>query len=209
MKSIEQHHSEPGLEYASEFKELIRQHPGAIATFRKLETEAREKLKTEGVWDYVFEENGVNLKLLDSLGSYFKVEMDGHAFFVKRTKGFYEAIGVKSEGVDEYRSAQEAQHALEGIKNVEVIDFQLGYQDGKGGTYFVSKWLDYPKLNRYLATLTSKEDLELKTRLEQRIRNIITHLQQKWFVDAWDQNMLYDPLTDKIIVFDVHQITNS
>lgn len=193
---------------------MILKHPGAMRAFIELEKKLKESPDIELVPGYTMESDGVRITILDYngktdsndpylIGNYMKVETAGHAFFVKSIHG-YVAEAAQTLGASEFESAQEAAKVLEGIENTEVVRFQLGYEDENSTTYFVSKWTEGVRLDEYLEGLA--DDTPEKKELEERAEIIWTRLIQNGFVDCWEHNMMYDPKSGKITVFDVHKL---
>ncbi|MDD5068184.1 MAG: hypothetical protein PHS53_03810 [Candidatus Pacebacteria bacterium] len=223
--------SESGRElvYANEFKQLIHENPGIIASFRKLEKEAEEKYKsTELKYGDSLEDAGLRLTaiwrrdlhpgqinvwkhpLVEKSDMYFKAEIGSHAFFIKRTPGLEEDMG----GVQEFFSMQRAKEKLKDFPGVEVVDFQLGYQDNNNVTYFVSKWTDGIRLDRYLESLIerAKTEIDSETRSQmntefETLEKTSVSLRRLLEDDFWDVqecNMLFNSQSKKITVFDIH-----
>jgi hypothetical protein len=216
MKSPELTQKPSGqLEYTGEFKELIHENPDAIPTFLILEKKALKELSENGKYLERFEEDGVALTLNDSLGKRMKVEFGGQAFFVKSRPGYYRDP-EGSSGAAEFSSAEAAREMLEEIEGVEVVNSQLGYQNSDGTTYFVSKWIEGVRLQDQLEKLMilgysentdeAAAAEELRTDLRKRM-TIIQDLLKKYFHDVEIYNMMYDPKTKNIVVFDIHRKT--
>ena len=87
--------------------------------------------------------------------------------------------------------------------DVDVIDFQLGYQDEDRRTYFVSKWEDGVNFGDYMTDLSNRKMFAERDKLVERFDQIYDTLGDK-FIDKNYYNMLYSPKTDKLIVFDIH-----
>jgi hypothetical protein len=208
------------LAYIEDFKRFVTDHPETIASFRKINDEISylEKSGNLKTGD-VFEEGDLKItiigssgdmtqKIYDTAGEHLKVEIANQKYFVKRVYGFF-----RSSGVQEFKSLSRAKEILKRFDDVEVVDYQLGYQDKKGITYFISKWSDGMRMDEYLKLLYIKkevtkdeknlEDLmeEIK-RLEIRVYDIRSVLGEFWDMD--NHNILYDPNTKKLTVFDIH-----
>lgn len=197
------------LEYVDEFKEIIREHPGIMRTFKSLEKQADKSLMENGQWEQSFEEDGVTIKLLDSLGKYVKADIEGNSYFIKREKGHYSKT-IPSYGADEFRSTNLLKKMVENEPDVETVDFQLGYQDDEGTTYFISKWVYAPRMREYLLQLSAaseegdEEARKLREALVKRVSTLDTFLKEQGFVDISENNMFYEPETGKIMLFDAH-----
>lgn len=188
------------LAYTEDFKDLISRNPGIIASFRKIESEIKDKLER---WELkagdVFSEGKLTVTNLfgeSCYGSYLKAEIDDHKFFIKRIPGFNE-IGL---GYEEFNSIVKAKELLKDCEYAEVIDFKLGYQDDKGLTYFVSGWEDYITVEKYIATA----DVDEINEIIQSIYEIQCILRPH-FVDVDKHNILYSRINKKFFVFDIHE----
>lgn len=211
------------LAYVESFKKFVSTHPHLILSFKKIEKEIESKVKENGVFvNGTFEEKDYKITAIDSTGSsegqsgplnaYFKVQAGGEIFFVKRIPGYFK----QGRGVSEFASMQRAKELLKDLDNVEVVDFQFGYQDKKDATYFVSKWEEGELLEKYLErllpTTSSKAgntEISLIADHEyERIRKIRNEIIKKLFVEFKDvsaHNMIYCLNTKKVIVFDIHK----
>lgn len=205
------------LIYSEEFKSLIKNNPGLIKSFRNFERLLIEKRGNEDLFfDSVFEEGDMRITVIDKHrrnqtvipGSYLKVEIKSEIFFVKRKGGFWDRD--EGLGFNEFNSLIKAREVLKDIEGVEVVDFQLGYQDEeKRISYFVSKWIDGASMDDYIAGLRIKntgyfEDKNIEAQISSlysRVNKIISKLQS--FYDVGIDNMLYDPVSDKILIFDI------
>lgn len=210
------------LRRSEEFRQLTREHPEMIPLFKTLEAEIiKNILEGKAGAGFSVEQGNMQAILINQSGetdknsgppgAYFKVLFEDQEFFVKRIPGYYENQG--SLGAHEFDSAQHAQEMLDGIENVEVVDFQMGYHDEEK-TYFVSKWVDGISLESYeveLETIMTNEaggesaitaEAEL-LELTQRFRNIRSRLIHD-FTDVSPHNALYNPPSKKITIFDIH-----
>jgi len=205
----------------NEFNDLLDQNPELVVSFLDLNKKLENNEYDEG--DVLEDINGtVQIEVLkhfkkdeyfgDGGGYHLKATFGGKSFFVKTIPGF---LGHgESKGADEFKSTQRVKQILESEPNVEVIDFQLGYQDEKR-TCFVSSWKENEvTLKDYLAELklrsnNSKNSWEVKriAEIEQRVTSIKNKL--KDFRDVTDGNMLYNIDTDIITVLDVHEKLSS
>jgi len=205
---------------------MVVDNPGILRRFKELEAQIGPKsdfgdvLEGHGIKITLLNESGntgkvadwnLSKSILTVPGDYLKLEIGGQKFFVKRVSGFKE---VSIYGYEEVQSIKAAKKALEGLDKVEVIDFELGFQDGKT-TYFVSKWRNAVNLAAHLSFLedTIYDDIlensepaeQARNILVQRIAEIKRTLHPSGFKDVFPNNMLYDDKTDKIYVFDVHK----
>ncbi|MFA7193989.1 MAG: hypothetical protein WC087_03680 [Candidatus Paceibacterota bacterium] len=211
------------IEYTPDFKELVRDNPGKIKSFLKLEKEISEKIDNgtlevdevfqDGdvivtpIYEYIEDKNYMS-EISESkpirMDSYLKVEIGEDNFFVKTIPGFFESVN----GVEEFKSLVKLKDFLKKFENVEVLDFQLGYQ-GNGKTYFVSKWLDLPKLvdvlNEYdkdPGALSPEHRLKCEE-LIKTFNEMSDELEANGFIDFHEGNVFYDEKADKIYVYDV------
>jgi hypothetical protein len=87
-----------------------------------------------------------------------------------------------------------------------VIDFQLGYKDQDGKTYFVSKWLDLPTVYDYVyGDDVSEEESESREKIIDKYDEIEHILKQYNFQDVHIGNMLYDENSNKIYIYDIFE----
>jgi hypothetical protein len=75
--------------------------------------------------------NGTRIDVCD----YFKLSLQGHTFFAKRS------FQTKNPGFQEFENTLKATEALAGLDFVKVIEAQLGYQD-QHESWYISKWED-------------------------------------------------------------------
>ncbi len=209
------------LIYTDEFKQLIRENPKILTSFSKINDTLKSKKVEEGE---ILEDGNLQITVFGYVdwgehatwhrdGYYLKAEFAGEEFFVKTIPG-YRHYAEEGGGVEEFQSAQKARELLEGQSDIEVIDFQLGYQDKKSETsYFVSKWVNAIKLEDYIRKIksddaTPEEKAELPEILEKtkRLRELLKG-EGFWDIEG-NQNILYDPSSKKIIVFDIHSVNN-
>jgi len=66
---------------------------------------------------------------------YFRVDIGGKSYFVK-----YSTV-TPNPGFDEFNAVQQAKEVLADLDFVEVIDAQLGYQDGEK-SWYIASWKD-------------------------------------------------------------------
>jgi len=202
--------SEAGRElvYVDEFKQLINDNPGVISSFLKFDDIVKEKNKNHNLKNgEIFEEGNLRLTTVDrskevEVGRpafYYKAEIGDESFFIKSIPGNYYKPD-ESMGAEEFQSIQKAKELLEGEEDVDVIDFQLGYEDKNGHTYFVSKWVEGVNINGYIEDQV-KSNAE-RNRLVSKVLRILRLLDDSYY-DVGRGNMMYDPVNKKIIVFDI------
>lgn len=205
------------LEYADEFKDVVHNHPGIIDFFKRIREKSKQEIPNGGFW----EENGVVIApvnrsgetLLDKAGSdFFKVKVDENEYFMKCKRGYLNNEEVESGGVDEANSLKLAREMIKGMDNVDVVDFQLGYQDEKTNTtYFVSRWISGVKLSHYLGkeeTEIAPNEIETRKKTEEELWNRAYAIYDALGDNFWDagpNNMMYDPTSGKITIFDIHK----
>ncbi|MFA7193990.1 MAG: hypothetical protein WC087_03685 [Candidatus Paceibacterota bacterium] len=203
------------IKYTPEFKDIIAENPGALKIFLKLEEEiaAHTDLREEKV----FEDGDVKITPLydevrasgygdNKANSYLKVEIGDEAFFVKTIPG-HNQYKDESGGVREFKNSKYVKEILRWVQGVEVVESQLGYEDKeKDVTYFVSKWMDLPRLNK---VLNETRSLEMKDSLNNRVEIIQRRLNENNMMDVEPYNMFYDEKTDTIYVFDIFEKRDS
>lgn len=67
--------------------------------------------------------------------TYFKIKLEDKSFFIKKS------VATHFPGYKEFKSSIKAKKFLSGLKNLQVIEAQLGYTDSHQ-SWFVSKWQD-------------------------------------------------------------------
>lgn len=166
------------LTYTEEFKKLIHDNPGVLSSFHKINDILKSKKAEDGE---VIEEQGLKITVIGSVewdafgawqrkGYYLKAEFAGNEFFVKTVPGYYKRA-TEGGGVEEFQSMQKARELLDGQSDIEVIDFQLGYQDTDCNvSYFVSKWVNAIGLNDYLEKLKSENTIQSKKEMLEILR---------------------------------------
>ena len=217
MKEVFQKESNyRALAYVKSFQDILVKHPRLINIFRHLEKRMKEKIYADQASvGSSLEDQGVKITVIDKdpplikpPGSYFKVEVEGEAFFVKTVSGFYD----QGDGVWELNSLNKAKNLLRNMKDVEVVDFQLGYQD-KDSTYFVSRWEEGVVLDEYLEKLQSIKKTSKDEKMAQNATKELVELKKRYdkivlllrdaFTDVHEHNMLYNPQTKKLKIFDI------
>lgn len=202
------------LAYTPEFKENLP--PTAIKEFLKLAPKLRRKETLEGA-------NIVVTHFDDSWGGvrYYKVVLGDKDFFVKRIPARF---SEKGGGFGEAVASEKMRSLLREhkIENVEVIDFQLGYED-KSDRYFVAKWSGTASdrlLNLFVyendlvsqiqnlkyakASISEIADTERELDKIRSRENKLTKFFEQTFNDFGSINMAYDPQSKKIILFDLY-----
>jgi hypothetical protein len=141
-----------------------------------------------------------------------KVEGQAYEFFLKKTPIAYKQFGG---GEHEAASSHKAREILRenNIKDVEVVNFQMGFSDGKNW-YFVSKYnkslespLDYYKelLSGYIKLNPNSSDSERQELeyINKRVEDLQKLLPN--FSDLFAHNMYYNASDRKIILFDLFE----
>ncbi|MEY2701425.1 MAG: hypothetical protein RLY43_45 [Bacteroidota bacterium] len=211
------------LEYTEEFREFLRNNPGALKSFLKLEKEIEENSTAilESREEKVFEDENVKITPLykaiedrnlysvingrDKIpaNSFCKVEIGDRAYFVKTIPGYFNNP-EESTGTDEFRTIMKAKETLSGLEDVEIVEPQLGYRDkNTDRTYFVSEWKDLPNIATFLKSVTSTGEPKKGYRLINRFMDIEARLSAVGIKDVHTTNMFYDESTDKIYLFDL------
>ena len=199
------------LAYTEDFKEWIKANPGVIEDFNqliaKLDTIPLSTIGLKNVQNKeVVTEGPITATIIDTYTSrfgkryyYFKLDIGEDSFFVKSKPKT--AINTKGEGYDEFKSTSEAKQKIKDIPWVEVIEFQVGYQDNKGNTFFVSKWRDLPRLDLHIKDLRDKGQNSEVADLSEKVGKLRELLPD--FLDFKAHNMMYDPEAGKIVLFDL------
>ncbi len=186
------------LAYTPEFRAELFANPGVIKTFLELEKRMlHERKKTLTNVEMTLEDVK---KGETASADYYKVSIGGRYYFVKKVYQYF-----KGGGFGEIMSAKTATDILKqnNIDWAEVVDFKLGYEKD-GIRYFVSVWDERLKteLVEYIGQMDQtnpEEAARLRTRYD---------LLQKALSDFWDlyaTNMSYDPVSDKIILYDLYE----
>lgn len=196
--------------YTPDFKEFIHDNPGVIASFKEIEKQIEARLKDNQILpDDEFEHGDLKVSLLEfthpaKLGWYLKAEIAGQEFFIKRVPGFFS--NKDSMGVREFESTERLAELLKenDFNDVRVVDFQIGYQNNEtGNTYFVSKWLNLPRVKEYLARKLKESDYFGHKKVHDRSNEIDDFLDENGFTDTSTANMFYDPKTETFYLYDV------
>lgn len=187
------------LAYTPEFKSAMPQ--GAIKFFLKLKEKidsGEQEIAREGE----FTVESLNFKNF-STATYYKVSYGSNAYFVKEVPV---SNAYKGGGFGEAMSSRMATRILRknGIDWAEVVDFKLGYENGRH-RYFVSRWDErlsttlYDTMRELLNTNPIKAE-ELKQKFL-TLRGVL----DDFFWDVHMINMAYDPVSGKIIIFDIFE----
>lgn len=200
------------LGYTMEFKKIIAELPGIIGTVKKLLKTIEQKI---GATEYAGE---VCLEVIQKRknSDIYKVTVDGKTVFLKISrKDRYYGPG----GYDEFKSSIKASDILtkakqkdNSLKDVEIINYLLGYTDKKND-YYVSEWIDsLLPMDEYRKQLKEKSkrtnDNTKKTecskkiialdKLEAKIKQLL-----EGFGDVRDVNMFFDDKNGKLFLFDL------
>lgn len=186
---VYKHNQHRALTYTPEFKQFVRIHPGALKTAGNLIHELKTSLKEHESLD------GVSVELTDKDRRYFKVGVGETYFFVK---------SYSSEaGPLEVLSSEEAKERVKHLPWAEVINFQFGFRH-KEDVFFVSEWndkLDVKKCTR-LSDYTPKNEEEAAD-IERKIADLKAIFLD--YIDFKNYNMLYDPESKKMYLFDLNK----
>lgn len=149
------------LGYTPSFKEFIHENPGIIKSLNNITSYFTNELVVHN--GDVFQEGGLTATIVktrifeDKPFFYFKIDNGTQAFFVKS-----EGAPARGKGYEELLNTAKVRERIKDIPGVDVVDFELGYQDNKKGSYFVSEWKDLPRLDDYLIRSSRKEDLLIR-----------------------------------------------
>ncbi len=91
------------------------------------------KLTILGKTDREFQELMSSFVFRHDITSYFKLEIDGHSYFIKKS------TATITPGDVEFKNTIKAKEALKDLEFVKVVDAQLGYSNGRQ-SLFISKW---------------------------------------------------------------------
>ena len=200
------------LAYAEEFKQFIAEHQSEHL-FERTKNLVRELLgrpsKSKGQWGWGWDEEEAisdgdisatyisrNLE-----AGYFRVTYGDKKFFLKiafpRKEREHPWHNLKSEVLADKR----ARELLRDIKGVDVVDFQFGYRENDGTSWFVSEWYDLPTMAAYLekAQEEGRDVAGLRKRLKRAKRILLIN----HFFETGKNHEFYDPDRDKIIFFDL------
>lgn len=200
------------------FNALLNENPEIIADFLAIDAQLMEKKHEDG--EKFFSPDGkltvtvIGHAREDAWGKrenqyrgyYLKadfIDASGNqkSFFIKTMPGNYNTP-EKSMGATEFDASAKAKKLVEssGISNVEVVNFQLGYENKRDNrTYFFSDWTNGVRLKEYLEQMPNTD--ERRDPLKKRYDKISSLLFPQ-FHDMFSTNMLYDEDSDKIILFD-------
>lgn len=190
------------LAYTSEFKKELALSPGAIRRFLNY----RAELKKAGDKK---EEGGFSVERVGSnLLRFYKVTINGVAYFVKEMEN-------SNLGVLEIHSLLLLRKLIQENKMVGIstVDFKFGFSDGRK-SYFVSRWGDFLRkdLEQYMDDLSLQVDHDVQRGLlstKKKLDDLRTRYEKlretlgRDFIDLYRHNMSYDPVSDKIYIFDV------
>lgn len=148
--------------------------------------------------------------------TYLKMKLGDQAFFVKKSSI------TNNSGFQEFTNTMKAKQALAPIRNLAVVEAQLGYTT-KTHSWFVSKWKDlenagfghmpswegfphdYGRQNENIDEIQdSGSFLQIEERFE-TIREEIKQLGQNAGLDIGDltPNLFYNPVVDQFFLLDV------
>lgn len=151
--------------------------------------------------------DGIDVELLKTSPngkSYFRLEIGGEKFFVKKIPENH-----KQGGVEEFKTAQETRNRLlmANVEKVKVIEYIFAFT-GNNSRFVVSRYDDKldTTLAMYMNQCWKKGKTEDLKKLEVRFESLY-----KIFSDYYDfrpGNMAYDQDTDEIVLFDLNTIEN-
>lgn len=205
--SIFRQNKDRALTYSPDFKEWVKNHPGFLLKAEKLiEDFVAGKLpNTDG--DIVSEGDIKIVHKKQPYSDIFEVTIGEDKFFVKRDSGkrLKDQL-IKSfrvGGTNEYADSLTARLGLKDDPDIEVIDFQLGYNNNDEENpikYFVSRWEDLKTCSEYIeeGNLSDEVKSELVRKIEKAQRLF------REYQDIRPENMFYNPITKKIVMFDLN-----
>ena len=202
--SIQIENQNRALSYRTEFKHWVKENPGVIARVVKL-IEKILSNNLEVTENRLVDENIHIIHKKQPYSDIFEVTIGQDKFFIKRdeerlrnTSSVYRVGGQK-----EYTDSLIAKIDLGDDPDIEIIDFQLGYSDKNKKrpiNYFVSKWKDLKTVSQCLDDPDSSVEEK-----EEIIRKVS---RAKWlfqiYQDIKTDNMFYNPVTRKIVMFDLN-----
>jgi len=175
--------------YNDEIKKLTEESPGLFSVVLKI----LPLLEKEGEHSSI-EKDGLKITFFQkrNWSNNFKIEMTSKTFFLRKELG----RGTSFKSIKAY---QEAERRFEGSPDVGFIDYQLGYTDKYGNDYFIAKWENFPVMGDYLGqNEISDNEREL---IGKKLGHVYDTLSD--FKDVTTDNMFYDPIRKKIILFDL------
>lgn len=132
---------------------------------------------------------------------YYRASMDENDYFIKEVS--VKQLKDYGGGAGEIRAMIKAKELLKDFPDVEIMDYQLGYQ-GNRKTFLIAKYNQVLETNmgEYLDSLEDNKELEKMLLLKHRVEEIAKIL-RPYFFEIKYQNMAYDEKTDKVIIFDL------
>lgn len=199
--------SRKSLAYTKEFKSILILNKDRIKDFLQLAGKIKNVEQGQIFGDSRF---NVVLVRVASGNRFFKVNADGKIYFVKET--LKENL-IPGGGTKELLSSGEVSRILQanGINWARVTFYKLGFEN-KNKAYFVSSWddslsknFDYWISPSEVSGISAEEKEEIKSKAER----LIKLLGSLGFFDVGYNNMSYDPVTKKIILFDLYKEINN
>lgn len=215
------------LAYTTEAKDFIASHPGLIRDV--LEGIRSDQLKYsradghEGEPGTKWEKDGITIETIDTYEPHnaYKVTVDDKSFFLKINiideEDFNEEEGY--DGAVEMVSTRKAQELFKDDPDVIVPKIYLGYSGVKTSKtskemvkYFVSEWNDAAlvefrlfkdEMNNILATQPNDHVEAFLRKLEAKVEQVKSKLNENGFADVGDFNLSYDAKNKKIVIFDL------
>jgi hypothetical protein len=182
------------LAYTPEFKQLVRQNPGAIREFLEAHKRGAEEASFSGISIRKIETDGFNHK------STWKVEAGSKAFFVKET-GPSALMG--NDGFSQYSLMTELIPVLhEKFKGIEVGRCHLGYIGGKM-SFLVMNFYDLPKVNEIRLDVWKSAEWKGFGKLFNLLleaKKYLWHEHRVW--DVRSENTFYDRDRGWLVIFD-------
>lgn len=187
------------LAYTDEFKAFVHEHP---STIRDVVSKLGRLANSNTPKGESIEEDGIRVTVEKRRlkANIFSVELHGRKFFLKMGK-------YLEEGYNEIESAAEAKKRIDEIQEhlspgVEVVDYQLGFTQG-GLNFFIAPWEDIHPLSEYEESIKGDKDKEKELNMTM---TILAHTFED-FEDFRVLNMGYNPITNRIVLYDLHKKT--
>ncbi len=196
IRNFEEHESAATLEteqfkvaYSREMGELLRNNPETINNALDLTMKA----DLTGTGKPVENSSArITLKHVQ-LNSYsYKVELQGHSFFLKREL-------KDRDSYKQFLDTFEAKKRFENTPWVTVIEPQLAYTDKKGVDILMTDWQDLTPLHEHMGEQLTEEESD---NIAEKLRYIYDTLPD-YTGDLTPRNMFYDPDKKQIYLFDL------
>ena len=202
------------LVYTKEVKDFVAANPNVLRTALELVQQVNQEFKSGAR----AEQEGVSVEMKSSWPSQptYQVVVGDKTFFLKIRDNDENAEG--QGGYDEVIDTHEAEGLFDGVKNIEITKYKLGFTD-KNKKYYVSEWIDSPEIlelddflaGGYVRKREAMEEYEYDSFSKEKehvlttVRTAVGILSQNGYWDIGKNNMVYDPLQKKVILFDLNK----